>query len=88
MSVEELGFVLNGLANGDSLFDIELGAALHAKVSQLEWIDCALKKFQCVCTRIHQINLSYDANRAITLRVHLSRQLQRIGVSQVLSRRR
>ena len=76
MSIEKLSFVLDGLLDVDALVNVQLRAALDAKVAELKRIDLPLKKFKSISASIHQINLSDDANCSLAMGVDFSAELE------------
>jgi len=75
VSIEKLSLVFDGLLDVDALVNVQLRAALDAKVAELKRIDLPLKKFESISTSIHQINLSDDANCSLTMRVNFAAEL-------------
>ena len=70
MRVEKLGFVYDGLLDRAPLVDLELGATLDTEIAELEWIDGALEQLDRVSAGIHEVDLSDDSDRAVTVRIN------------------
>ena len=71
MSGEKLGLLLYRVPNGQVLFDLKLTAALHTKVTKLEWVVYTLQSLISVSALVHQIDLSDDTDGTFTFGVHL-----------------
>ena len=76
MSGEKLGLLLYRVPNGQVLFDLKLTAALHTKVTKLEWVVYTLQSLISVSALVHQIDLSDDTDGTFSFRVHLPGQLK------------
>ena len=75
MSGEKLGLLLYRVPNGQVLFDLKLTAALHTKVTKLEWVVYTLQSLISVSALVHQIDLSDDTDGTFTFGVYLPGQL-------------
>lgn len=85
---EELRLVFQGRRYRYLVVDLLLGSAFHAKVAQFQGVDVSLEQFDGVSAFVHEVNLRHDANGALAVRVHFSRDLNRVRVGQVRIGRR
>ena len=83
MSGEKLGLLLYRVPNGQVLFDLKLTAALHTKVTKLEWVVYTLQSLISVSALVHQIDLSDDTDCTFTFGVYLPGQLKRVRSSNI-----
>ena len=80
MGGEELGFVLQGLSDGDFLVDLLLRATFNAIVTEVEGVNLSLEEVQGIGTLVHQINLGNNTYGTLTIWVNFSSHLQGIRV--------
>lgn len=80
---EELGLRLELLVHRLARVDILLTAVDDPDESQLERVHSPGEDVESIRTRIHEIELGENSDRAATLRVDLSSELERLRVGQI-----
>jgi hypothetical protein len=76
MTTEELSFILQGFFNRDVLIDLLLRPALDPEVAEFKRVQLALQDLNCVCSFIHQVDFGDDTDRAVTIRVDFTSNLE------------
>ena len=83
MSAEEISFVLHSVLNRNVFIDLLLGPTFHTKISKLKGIQLPLQNFYGIGALIHQVNLGYNSNRAVSFWINFSSQLQCIRIRKI-----
>lgn len=82
--LEEVFLVLQSIGDGPLVLNITLTAVDNGNVTQAQRNNSSSENIHNISALVHQINLTQHTNSALTLGVHLTRQLQTIGVGQIL----
>ena len=83
MIVEKLRFALQRVAHAFFGVDVLLTAIDDTDEAQLQWIYTSSEDIQCICTCIHEVELSEYTNCAPALWIDGTGKLKRVWVGQV-----
>jgi hypothetical protein len=81
--LEKLPLVLQRIRNSLLVLNIPLSSVDHGHVAQPQRTDAPSENVHNVGTVVHEIDLGQDANRPLTLGIHLARQLETVRIGQI-----